>query len=221
MLDFTRRARLASADLGRRAGLIGAAAVIGLTGAGFAIAALWTGLARGLGWGPGWASVAIAVLCLIIAAVLAAVARKARHAMPNADDLKREVRARTILASEAAMAGMRRQADRSARTASQKLHGLWDRARHDADMAADRIDAAAARMTGAGGRRPPDERQESQQAASGSGRFSQAGAGAAGFAGQFARLRASPGLALVSAFAVGLALAGAIAGRGDEDDEAG
>lgn len=227
MLDFSRRARLASSDLGRRAALMGAAALIALVGTGFLLAMLWTVLALELGWGSVWASLAIAILCLMVAGLLALAARKPRHVMPAAGDLTREIKARGVLASEAAMAGMRKKADLAGRTVMQSLFGLRDRVRHDTDAMADRLDATASRVAQAAHRpqrreAQPDARRPSfgprDDAAAGAG---QAGQGTGeGFLAHAARLRASPGLALVSAFAVGLALASAIGGSEDDDDDA-
>ncbi len=222
MLNVSRRFHLALSDLGRRAGLMAGAGLALLVGAGFLLAALWSWLAHGLGWGPALASLAIGGLCLLIAAGLALAGRKARHAMPTAGDVQAEVEARAKLAADAAIGAVKTQAAQAKTAAEQRLHGLWDRTRYRADRAAEGLDATAARVadTVAG---------VASRAGGGSGAAAGPGGaadplgealnGARDMAEQFARSRAAPGVAVASAFAIGLALANLFGGADDEDED--
>lgn len=216
MLDFTRRARLAGADLGRRAGLLAGAGLLAAIAGGFLLAALWSYLAHGLHWGPAAASLALALLCLLGAAVLGLLGRARRHAMPTPADLGRELRARGVLATESVMAALRHRVALGGETARQRVFGIGDRARHGVDAAADRLDAAAARMAGKVSGADP-----AQSAAPGLDPAALAAGLTAAREGAGRFVRTSPVLALASAFAVGLVLAGAVAPADDEDDEDG
>lgn len=192
MLDVTRRFHRALSDLGRRSGLMAAAALLAAVGAGFLLAALWAVLAHSLHWGPVWASVTLGGLCLAIALGLLAAAREARHAMPTAQDVQAEMEARAKLAAEAAVAAARLKAAQATASAGQQLQGLWDRARYRADRAAEDLDSRVERMTRAamGDDSNPDAPPH----------------------------RAAPAVALAGAFAVGLVLAHVLRRGRDEGD---
>lgn len=227
MLDVTRRFHLALSDLGRRAGLMAGAGLAGLVGGGFLLAALWSWLAHGLHWGPALASLAIGALCVVIAGVLMLAGRKAQHDMPTAGDVQAELEARAKLATGAAIGAVKTRADQARSAAEQRLHGLWDRVRYRADRAAEGLDTTAAKVA--------ETVAETASRATGRGAAGRGGSGsrpggvppqdplgdvlhnARDMAEQFARSRAAPGVALVSAFAVGLALANLFGGD-DEDD---
>lgn len=198
MWDVNRRFHLALSDLGRRAGLAVAGGVLMAVGAGFLLAALWSWLAHGLGWGPAAASLAVAGLCLLAALGLLLAARRARHAMPGAGDVRAEAEARARLATQAAVGAVKTRAEQARNAAGQHLQGFLDRGRYQADRAASGLDAAAEKVAEkmAGGSPGPmaDPVAEAMETAR-------------GMAEQFARSRAAPGVALVSAFAIGLALA--------------
>lgn len=231
MLDVTRRFRLALSDLGRRSALVAGAGLAGLVAAGFLLAALWSWLAHGLGWGPALASLAIAGLCLVVAGVLLALARNQRHAMPTGGDVKAEVEARAHLAKEAAIGAVKARAGQARDAAGQHLHGIWDGMRYRADRAAGGLDSAAAslaetaarataRAAGHGARRPgaPDS---AGPGAAASPALGEVAGNLRELAETFARSRAAPGVALASAFAIGLTLAGIMAGDDEDEDEGG
>lgn len=192
MLDVSRRFHLALSDLGRRSGLMAAAALLVAVGAGFLLAAFWSALAHALHWGPVWASVVVGLLCLAVALGLLFAAREARHAMPTAGDVQAEMEARAKLAAEAAIAAAKLKATQATASAGQQLHGLWDRARYRADRAAEDLDSTVERMAHAamGNQSDPDAPPR----------------------------RAAPAVALAGAFAVGIALAHALRrGRGGDE----
>lgn len=240
MLDVTRRFHLALSDLGRRAGLMAGAAIAGLVGAGFLLAALWSWLAHGLHWGPALASLAVGALCAVIAGGLMLAARKAQHDMPSTDDVQAELHARARLATDAAIGAVKTRAEQARSAAGQRLHGLWDRVRYRADRAAAGLDTTAARVAetvaetvggtasragghgGAARSRPGHPPAGAQEGAPNGAPPPDPLAGALhnarAMAEHFARSRAAPGVAVVSAFAVGLALANLFAGD-DEDAE--
>lgn len=188
MFDVTRRFQLALSDLGRRSGLVVAAAVLLVVAAGFLLAALWTVLAHSLDWGPVLASLILAGLCVLVAGGLLLTARRARHAMPSAGDVQAEMEARAKLATAVAVGAVKMRAAQATASAGQHLHGLWDRARYQGDRAASDLEAEAARMA---------------QAAT------QAGAKATG--------GGAPGLVLAGAFVIGVALAHFLRQGNDKD----
>lgn len=192
MFDVTRRFHLALSDLGRRSGLIAGAAVLLLTATGFLLAALWTVLAHKLHWGPALASLVLGLVCVVVGGGLLLAARQARHTMPTAGDAQAEMEARARLVAEAAIHAAKARASQATASVGQRLQGLWDRGRYQADRAADDLDSATARMA---------------QAFGGEDHASTERRGPA----------AAPVVALAGAFVIGAALAHAF--RRDRDDE--
>jgi hypothetical protein len=128
MFDFARNAKLALGDTARRAALKGAAGLVAVFGGGFLVAALWSYLATELGWGSSLASLAIGGGLVAIAVVLIIMSSRTKHKMPTSDDLKKEVEARVSLATDAAVARARTEADKVAAIAETKAHALMDEA---------------------------------------------------------------------------------------------
>ncbi|WP_378943785.1 phage holin family protein [Paracoccus sp. R86501] len=128
MFDFARNAKLALTDKARRAALKGAAGVVAVIGLGFLTAALWSYLANELGWGAALASLAIGGGLVVIALILIALSSREKHKMPSSDDLKKEVEARVSLATDAAVAKARTEADKVVAMAENKAHALMDEA---------------------------------------------------------------------------------------------
>lgn len=128
MFDFARNAKLALTDKARRAALKGAAGLVAAVGLGFLIAALWSYLATELDWGAALASLAIGGGFVVIALVLIAMSSREKHKMPSSDDLKKEVEARVSLATDAAVARARSEADKVVATVESKAHSLMDEA---------------------------------------------------------------------------------------------
>ena len=128
MFDFARNAKLALTDKARRAALKGAAGVVAVIGLGFLTAALWSYLANELGWGPTLASLTIGGALVVIALIIVAVSSREKHKMPSSDDLRKEVEARVTLATDAAVAKARAEADKVVAMAENKAHALIDEA---------------------------------------------------------------------------------------------
>jgi len=128
MFDFARNAKLALGDVARRAALKGVAGFVAVLGAGFLIAALWSFLATELGWGSMLASLTIGGAFFVIAVVLVMMSSRTKHKMPTSDDLKNEVEARVTLATDAAVARARSEADKIVAVAENKAHALMDEA---------------------------------------------------------------------------------------------
>ena len=128
MFDFARNAKLALTDKARRAALKGAAGVVAVIGFGFLTAALWSYLANDLGWGSTLASLAIGGALVVIALIIIAVSSREKHKMPSSDDLRKEVEARVSLATDAAVAKARAEANKVVAMAENKAHALIDEA---------------------------------------------------------------------------------------------
>ncbi|WP_265499487.1 phage holin family protein [Paracoccus beibuensis] len=137
MFDFARRLQLAAGDTVRRAALKAAAGIVGMIGAGFLLAALWSFLAETLGWGAGLASLAMGAGFALIAAILFTMSSRRNHEMPTTEDLKREVQARATLATDATVERARAEASRLVDMAENRAHALMDEASYRAAKLAD------------------------------------------------------------------------------------
>jgi len=209
MFDYARRMKLAVSDMGRRAALKAAAAVLALIAAGFLIAALWTLFARTFGWGPLWASVVVAVLFGVIAGVLLAMSSKVEHPVPSTDELKREVEARVSLAAKAGMDQAKEKAREVMDLAENKVHAAIDTASYKASSLVGDAEAKvqqfarntvsdAARKVGLDGG-PVDELLD--------------------LVGEVRQSRAGPVLGVLGAFVVGMALASRMGQREEYEDD--
>lgn len=137
MFDYAQRLQLALKDTARRSAMKAVAGVILAIAAGFLIAALWSFLAHNLDLGPALASLIVALLFVIVAAVLWITSRTPKHTMPTTNDLRREVEARVTLATDAAVAKVRTEAERVVDMAGNKAAALMDEATYRANKLAD------------------------------------------------------------------------------------
>lgn len=136
MFDYVNRLQLAVKDTARRSVMKLVAGVIFGIAAGFLMAALWSFLAVNLGWGPMLASLAIGGGLVLISFILLAIASRQKHAMPTADDLKKEVEARVSLATDAAVDRARAEAARVVDMAGNRAQSLIDEAGYRASKLA-------------------------------------------------------------------------------------
>jgi len=141
MFDYARNMQLALSDAGRRIAMKAAAGAAFALAAGFLLAALWTFLARNLGWGPLGASLAIGILFVIGGVVLLSMSKKVEHPVPGTDELKAEVETRLSLATDAALEKARVKATEVVDTVENKVHSLMDEAAFKAEKFASDAEA--------------------------------------------------------------------------------
>ncbi|MBB1496924.1 phage holin family protein [Paracoccus sp. MC1862] len=141
MFDYARNMQLALSDAGRRVAMKAAAGAVFALAAGFLLAALWTFLARNLGWGPLGASLAIGLLFVILGVVLLSMSKKVEHPVPSTDELKAEVETRLSLATDAALEKARVKATEVVDTVENKVHTLMDNAAYKAEKFASDAEA--------------------------------------------------------------------------------
>lgn len=141
MFDYARNMQLALSDAGRRVAMKAAAGAVFALAAGFLLAALWTFLARNLGWGPLGASLAIGLLFVIVGVVLLSMSKKVEHPVPSTDELKAEVETRLSLATDAALEKARVKATEVVDTVENKVHTLMDNAAYKAEKFASDAEA--------------------------------------------------------------------------------
>lgn len=226
MFDYVNNMQLALQDRARSAGLKAGAGVALAIGAGFLIGALWHLLAWGLDLGPALASLIVGVIFLAVGGVVYSMSGVKRE-IPSTDELKNEVEARLSLATEAALdrakfkaeevvdgvkhraeevldsaqtrvqgifGGVERSAKGLVADTERKVHGFEDRV---ASFATDTL-SGAARKVGL----TPSVIEEAQQTLH-----------------DATRSRAAPGVGLIGAFALGMTIASALAGRSEHDDD--
>ena len=203
MFDYVNKLQLALGDKARRTSLKAGAAVAALIGLGFLIAAAWSLLAWNLELGPAMASLIVGGVFALVGAVIWTQASPERHPMPTGDELKAEVEMRLQDAADAAI-------DKVKTTATEA------------------VDSAQAQVSAFFGGVPDKARDLAKTAGEGVGTMANnAVKGAATKAGiSDDRLdevkatveRAAPGVGLVGAFAVGMAIANALASRRSEED---
>lgn len=214
MFDYVNKLQLALGDKARRTGLKIGAGVVGLIATGFLLAALWGWLAYQMDLGPTMASLIIGGAFLLIALILFGMSKSERHSMPSTDELKSEVEARLSLATDTALDKAKGKAEDTMDSAQARVSSLFsaveDKARGLVDHTEARVQNVASSFTGVASstarkagltRDNIDAAKETLDRATDS--------------------RAAPGVGLVGAFAVGMAIAGALKGRGgrDRDDE--
>ncbi|MDO5606528.1 MAG: phage holin family protein, partial [Paracoccus sp. (in: a-proteobacteria)] len=211
MFDYVNKLQLALGDKARRTSLKAGAGVVALIGVGFLLAALWSWLAWNLDLGPAMASLMIGGAFAVIGLGLWAMSRAERHAMPATEELRREVEARLSLATDAALDKARFKAEETLDSAQERvvslIHSVEDRARGFVGDAEARVYGFANRAGGVAG-----------SAARSVGLTEERLRGARDGLDRAARSRAAPGVGLLGAFAVGLAIAGAISRRGSSRD---
>lgn len=209
MFDYARKLQLAASDLGRRVGLKAVAGVLAAIAAGFLIAALWTFLARTLDWGPLWASLVVGLLFAAIAGVLLAISNKVKHPIPSTEELKREVEARASLATEAALDRAKEKAREVVDMAENKVHGLIDTASYKASSLVGDAEARAQKFANT----------TVSRAVHSVGLDSGVVDDVKAVVSDFRASRAAPAAGVLGAFAVGLALAARLGGRGGDSRE--
>ncbi|MBA4489348.1 phage holin family protein [Paracoccus sp. S1E-3] len=203
MFDYVNRLQLALGDKARRTSLKLGAAVAALIGLGFLIAAVWSLLAWNLELGPTVASLIVGGVFVLVGLVIWSQSGSERHRMPTGDELKTEVEMRLQGAADAAINKVK-------------------------STATEAVDNAQAHVAAFFGGAPDKARDLVKTAGSGVGAMaSNAVKGAASKAGlgndelnevKAKVERAAPGIGLVGAFAVGMAIANALASRRSEDD---
>lgn len=208
MFDYARNMQLALSDAGRRVAMKAAAGAVFALAAGFLLAALWTFLARNLGWGSLGASLAIGILFVIVGVVLLSMSKKVEHPVPSTDELKAEVETRLSLATDAALEKARVKATEVVDTVENKVHTLMDNAAYKAEKFASDAEAKVQGFTRnvAG--------QAAQKVGLTPGFFADA-------QNTVDRVKHSDMVTippLLSAFAIGIAIANRIKGRRQSDD---
>lgn len=203
MFDYVNKLQLALGDKARRTSLKLGAAVAALIGLGFLIAAAWSLLAWNLELGPAMASLIVGGVFALVGAVIWTQSNPERHPMPTGDELRAEVEMRLQGATDAAI-------DKVKSTATEA------------------VDNAQAHVSAFFGAAPDKARNMAKTAGAGVGAMaSNAVKGAATKAGisddgldevKATVERAAPGVGLVGAFAVGMAIANALASRRNEED---
>ncbi|WBU65489.1 phage holin family protein [Paracoccus aerodenitrificans] len=211
MFDYVNKLQLALGDKARRSGLLAGAGVVALIAAGFLLSALWSWLAWRLELGPTYASLIIGGGFLLIALILYLMSKSEKHPMPTGDDLKNEVEARLSLAADTALDKARFTAEQTLDTAQSRVSSLFgqveDKARSFADETQSRLQGLtsdASDKAGEVARRAGLTDENLQSAKETLDRVTQS--------------RAAPGIGLAGAFAVGVAIAGALRGRRDDDE---
>ena len=210
MFDYARKMQLAVGDAGRRVALKAAAGVVALIGAGFLLAALWTFLAHHLHLGSLWASLIIGLLFVVIGVVLIMMSKTVKHPVPSTDELKAEVETRVSLATDAALEKARIKATEVVDTVENRVMSLVDdvsmRASRFVDDAEAKVQGFTRNVVGDAGRRvglTPQFFAEAQET--------------------IAKVKDSNAATippLISAFAVGIALANKVQSWRHRDDEA-
>lgn len=208
MFDYARNMQLALSDAGRRAAMKAAAGAVFALAAGFLLAALWTFLARNLGWGPLGASLAIGILFVIVGVVLLSMSKKVEHPMPSTDELKAEVETRLSLATDAALEKARMKAVEVVDNVENRVHGFVDNVTHKAERFADDAEAKVQGFT----------RNLAGQAAQKVGLTPQFFAEAQDTVERVKRSDMATVPPLLSAFAVGIALANRVQAWRHSDD---
>ena len=141
MFDYARNMQLALSDTGRRVALKAAAGAVIALGAGFLIAALWSFLAWNLGWGPVGASLAIGLLFVVVGIVFLSMSKKVNHPVPSTDELKAEVETRLSLATDAALEKARIKAVEVVDNVENRVHSFVDDVTHKAERFVDDAEA--------------------------------------------------------------------------------
>lgn len=210
MFDYARNMQLALSDAGRRIALKAAAGIVIAIGAGFLIAALWSFLAWNLGWGPVGASLAIGLLFVIIGIVFLSMSKKVNHPVPSTDELKAEVETRLSLATDAALEKARVKAVEVVDNVENRVHSFVDDVTHKAERFVDDAEAKVQGFT----------RNVAGQAAQKVGLTPQFFAEAQDTVDRVKSSNAATIPPLLSAFAIGIALANRLKGgrrAGDHD----
>ncbi|WBU57833.1 CsbD family protein [Paracoccus sediminicola] len=208
MFDYANKLQLALGDKARRTGLKLGAGVVGLIALGFLLSALWSFLAWRLELGPTYASLIIGGGFLLIAIIMLAVSNAERHRMPTTDELKSEVEARLSLATDTALDKAKGKAEETMSSAQARVASLFGRA-----------EGKARSLVGKAGEHAQDAGADLSETLSEVKRKAEDGLEEA--KDSFDRAmdtRARPGVGLVSAFAVGLAIARSLKGRRDDYD---
>lgn len=208
MFDYARNMQLALSDAGRRVAMKAAAGAVFALAAGFLLAALWTFLARNLGWGPLGASLAIGILFVIVGVVLLSMSKKVQHPVPSTDELKAEVETRPSLATDAALEKARIKATEVVDTVENKVHVLMDEAAYKAEKFASDAEAKVHGFT----------RNVAGQAAQKVGLTPQFLAEAQDTVERVKHSNAATIPPLLSAFAIGIAIANRVQAWRQSDD---
>lgn len=208
MFDYARNMQLALSDAGRRVALKAAAGIVVALGAGFLIAALWSFLAWNLGWGPVGASLAIGLLFVIGGVILLSMSKKVNHPVPSTDELKAEVETRLSLATDAALEKARIKAVEVVDNVENRVHSLVDGLTYKAERFVDDAEAKVQGFT----------RNVAGQAAQKVGLTPQFFAEAQDTMNRVKDSNAATIPPLLSAFAVGIALANRVQAWRRSDD---
>lgn len=208
MFDYARNMKLGLADTVRRTALKAGAGVVILLGAGFLLAALWTFLAHHLDWGSLGASLAIGVLFMIIGSVVFAMSRNVHHEIPSTDELQREVTARASLATDAALDKAKFKATQVIDEAENRVSNLMGSVGLKAHKAADRAESQAQHFV----------HDTLPKAAKSVGVTPERVQAVSDMAHDAKESRATPVLGVISAFAVGIAIASKIQDWRARDD---
>ncbi|SDD75925.1 Putative Holin-X, holin superfamily III [Paracoccus isoporae] len=211
MFDYVNKVQLALSDKARRTGLKAGAAVIALIALGFLLSALWSFLAWRLELGPTYASLIIGGGFLLIALILQLMSNSEKHSMPSTDELKNEVEARLSLAADTALDKAKFKAEETMDSAQQRVHALFGKAEDTARGFVSRTESKVHDVTA-------DVSTKAGDLAEKVGLTDRNLREAKDSFDRATQSRAAPGVGIVGAFAVGMAIAGALRGRRDRDD---
>lgn len=200
MFDYVNKLQLALGDKARRTGLTIGAGIVALIGAGFLTAALWSWLAWYQELGPALASLIIGGGFVLIGLLILAAVGPQRHQMPTSAELKAEVEMRLSDATEAAFDMAKLKASAAVDDAQARVTSLFGAA---GDTALGVVNAASARV---------------QDAASSVGLTGETVQEAKAAFDHATQHRAAPAVGVAGAFAVGMAIASALASRRSKDD---
>lgn len=211
MFDYVNKVQMALGDKARRTGLKVGAGVVALIAVGFLLSALWSFLAWRLELGPTYASLIIGGGFLLIALILLMMSKSERHSMPTTDELKNEVEARLSLAADTALDKAKFKAEETMDSAQQRVHALFGKAEDTARGFVSRTESKVHDVTSDVTAKAGDLAQKvgltDQNLREAKDSFDRA-----------TQSRAAPGVGIVGAFAVGMAIAGALRGRRGKDD---
>lgn len=209
MFDYARKMKLAFADMARRVAVKAAAGVVLAVGLGFLLAALWTFLAVHLGWGSLAASGAIGGVFVAFGLGVIALAGRVRHSPPPASELADELQTRASMAARQAGEMAKAKTQALVGAAGQKAQGFLDEVGYRANSFAGNAEAKAQAFA----------RNTLSDVATKVGITPEAVADVKQTADKLARSNLAAIGGLVGAFAVGVTLAKAIRGSGDDLDE--